>query len=151
LKLETQKAIAMKTCHAVFLGLLTLALAGCNKQPAPTATDQAAIASAQTWVALVDGENYSRSWDEAAAVAKAAVNQAAWETSIRAARAPLGKLVSRKLKSAQATTALPGAPDGSYVVIQFDTTFEHKAVAVETITPMLQKDGKWRVSGYFIK
>jgi hypothetical protein len=132
----------------MLLGLLTLALAGCNQQPAPGAADQAAIASAQTWVALVDGEKYSRSWEEAAAVAKAAVNQPAWETSIRAARTPL---VSRKLKSAKATTALPGAPDGSYVVIQFDTVFEHKAVAVETITPMLEKDGQWRVSGYYIK
>lgn len=141
----------MKTRHTMLLGLLTLALAGCNQQPAPGAADQAAIASAQTWVALVDGEKYSRSWEEAAAVAKAAVNQPAWETSIRAARTPLGKLVSRKLKSAKATTALPGAPDGSYVVIQFDTVFEHKAVAVETITPMLEKDGQWRVSGYYIK
>ena len=28
---------------------------------------------------------------------------------------------------------------------------ENKASAVETITPMLDKDGKWRVSGYFMK
>ena len=141
----------MKTCPALLLGLLTLALAGCGKQPAPPSPNQAAIASAQTWVALVDAEKYLRSWEDAAAVAKVAVNQAAWETGIRAARTPLGKLVSRKLKSAQATTALPGAPGGSYVVIQFDTVFEHKAVAVETITPMLEKDGQWRVSGYYIK
>ena len=144
----------MKTCPALLLGLLTLALAGCNQPPtppAPTATNQAAIVSAQTWVALVDAEKYARSWEDAAAVAKGMVNQSVWESGIRAARAPLGKLVSRKFKSAQATTALPGAPDGSYVVIQFDTVFEHKAIAVETITPMLEKDGQWRVSGYYIK
>jgi hypothetical protein len=28
---------------------------------------------------------------------------------------------------------------------------EHKQSAVETITPMLDKDGKWRISGYYIK
>ncbi|MGB5422961.1 MAG: DUF4019 domain-containing protein [Desulfobacterales bacterium] len=28
---------------------------------------------------------------------------------------------------------------------------ENKASAVETITPMLDKDGQWRVSGYYIK
>jgi hypothetical protein len=60
-------------------------------------------------------------------------------------------MLSRKLKSAKYTTTLPGAPDGEYVVIQFDSSFEHKQSAVETITPMLDKDGKWRVSGYFIK
>jgi hypothetical protein len=55
------------------------------------------------------------------------------------------------LKSATYTKSLPGAPDGEYVVIQYDTGFEHKQSAVETVTPMLDKDGKWRVSGYFIR
>ncbi len=48
-------------------------------------------------------------------------------------------------------TSLPGAPDGEYVVIQYNTEFENKKVAIETITPMLDDDGKWRVSGYYIK
>jgi hypothetical protein len=42
-------------------------------------------------------------------------------------------------------------PDGQYVVIQYKTAFENKKAGVETITPMLDKDKKWRVSGYFIK
>ncbi len=44
-----------------------------------------------------------------------------------------------------------GAPDGEYVVIQFETSFEHKRSAIETVTPMMDRDGKWRVSGYYIK
>ena len=63
----------------------------------------------------------------------------------------MGKLLSRKLKSATYKTTMPGAPDGEYVVIQYDSSFEHKQAAVETVTPMLGKDGKWRVSGYYIK
>jgi hypothetical protein len=47
--------------------------------------------------------------------------------------------------------SLPGAPDGEYVVIQFKTAFENKKFAIETVTPMLDGDGKWRVSGYFIR
>lgn len=58
---------------------------------------------------------------------------------------------SRKLKSATYTKTLPGAPDGEYVVIQYDSSFVNKKSAVETVTPMLDKDGKWRVSGYFIR
>ena len=68
-----------------------------------------------------------------------------------AVRKPLGKLISRKVKTNVYTSSLPGAPDGDYVVIQFDTSFENKKTAVETITPMLDKDGVWRVSGYYIK
>jgi len=29
--------------------------------------------------------------------------------------------------------------------------FEKKKAAVETVTPMMDRDGTWRVSGYFIK
>jgi hypothetical protein len=68
-----------------------------------------------------------------------------------AARTPLGKLVSREFTSAQYASSLPGAPDGEYVVIQFATAFENKAASVETVTPMMDKDGKWRVSGYYIR
>ena len=62
-----------------------------------------------------------------------------------------GALKSRTLKSATFARTLPGAPDGEYVVIQYETAFENKAAAVETITPMLDKDGSWRISGYYIK
>jgi len=74
-----------------------------------------------------------------------------WVASLKALREPLGKLISRKVKSAVYKTTLPGAPDGQYVVIEFTSSFKHKKTAVETVTPMLGKDGVWRVSGYFIK
>src|SRR3990172_8443962 len=45
----------------------------------------------------------------------------------------------------------PGAPDGQYVVIQYETSFERKSSAIETITPIREKDGKWRVAGYYIR
>ena len=64
---------------------------------------------------------------------------------------PLGELISRTIKNSTYTTSLPGAPDGEYVVIQFSTSFAKKMQIIETVTPMLEKDGVWRVSGYYIK
>ena len=61
------------------------------------------------------------------------------------------ELISRKLNSAKYTKSVPGAPDGEYVILQFSTSFANKKEAVETVTPMLDKDGKWKVSGYYIK
>jgi len=148
----------MKTCNVVVFGLLVLGLIGCGKQaPSDTTSkgnptaEKAALESAQAWLELVDAGSYARSYEEAAAAFKSAVSQADWEKAVRAARAPLGKMLSRKIKSQQYATSLPGAPDGEYVVIQYDTSFENKAHGVETITPMLDKDGKWKVSGYYIK
>jgi len=48
-------------------------------------------------------------------------------------------------------TDLPNVPKGEYVVIQYKTSFAGTAPMIETITPMLDKDGKWHVSGYFLK
>jgi ribosomal protein S17E len=33
-------------------------------------------------------------------------------------------------------------------VAKFDTSFEHKQAAVETVVSKLDKDGSWRVGGY---
>jgi uncharacterized protein DUF4019 len=112
---------------------------------------KAAQQSAQNWLALVDAEKYGQSWGEAAQLFKKAVTQSQWESAARAARGPLGKLLSRKVQSADFKRELPGAPDGEYVVIQYASSFENKKSAIETVTPMKDKDGAWRVSGYYIK
>jgi hypothetical protein len=39
-------------------------------------------------------------------------------------------------------------PDGNHVVIKYNMSFQEKKSAAETVTPMLDKDGKWRVAGY---
>ena len=70
---------------------------------------------------------------------------------MQSTRQPLGASLSRKFISKRYLTSLPGAPDGEYVVILFAASFQNKQSAVETVTPMLDKDGTWRVSGYYIK
>ena len=112
--------------------------------------DQAQLAATR-WVALADSGQFAASWDQAAAPFQTAIAKPKWESAMQAIRVPLGAVKSRTLKSAVFTTSLPGVPDGEYVVVQFDTKFENKAAAIETVTPMKGKDGTWRVSGYFIK
>jgi hypothetical protein len=131
--------------------LLTLSLGVCIRGQAQQKPEQLAQQSAESWLALVDAGKYANSWQETASLFKAHVSKEQWQTMMQASRDPLGKMISRKLKSATYAKTLPGVPDGDYVVIQYDSIFEHKQSAVETITPMLDKDGQWRVSGYFIK
>ncbi len=115
------------------------------------AKEAAAVVAAEQWLSLVDQGQYAESWKEAAEYFRNAVTQTQWEQMAQATRKPLGKIISRNLKAKTYTTTLPGAPDGQYVVIQFDTSFENKKSAIETVSPMMDKDGKWRVSGYYIK
>jgi hypothetical protein len=111
----------------------------------------AAKSATEPWLELVDQEKYPESWDLAAKAFQKAVSRENWASSVAAARSPFGKFVSRQLRSAKYATSLPGAPDGQYVVMQFDAAFEKKAQAIETVTPMQEDDGSWKVSGYFIK
>ncbi|HDP36104.1 MAG TPA: DUF4019 domain-containing protein, partial [Candidatus Hydrogenedentes bacterium] len=82
---------------------------------------------------------------------RGAVSKEKWVDTMQSLRKPLGKNISREARSLRYRTAMPGAPDGEYVVIQYRASFENKKSAVETITPMRDDDGTWRVSGYFMK
>jgi len=115
------------------------------------ARKEAAVAVAKQWLAVVDEGKYAESWDGAAELFQGAVPKGQWVQQLGGSRAPLGQVLKRDLKWQAYKTRLPGAPDGEYVVIQFVTSFTNKKAAVETVTPTLETDGKWRVSGYFIK
>lgn len=107
--------------------------------------------TAEHWLALVDTKQYAESWITAAEPFQQAVRETDWEQTLLAVRTPLGPLKRRILKSATFTKTLPGAPDGEYVVITYNSEFSNKADATETVTPMRTIDGSWKVSGYFIR
>ncbi len=136
---------------AAAVSFLVVAILGTALSQAADTKEDVAQAAAESWLALVDGGKYQASWEEAAELFRHAVTAEQWKQAVSAVRGPLGEVVSRKVKSREYAHELPGAPDGEYVVIQFETRFEKKASAIETVTPMLDPDGTWRVSGYFVK
>jgi hypothetical protein len=144
---------------AVSTLLLALLLAAApSVLAAPAGADDAQAAavskakeSAKAWLALTDTGKYAASWDQAASFFQAAITKPDWEKALASARKPFGSLKSRASKAAQFTRTLPGAPDGEYVVMQFDSAFESKAAAVETVTAVKEKDGSWKIAGYFVK
>ncbi len=113
--------------------------------------EKSATNAAQSWLVQIDSGNYAKSWKEASAYFQGAVTEKNWTDALNGTRKPLGKLVSRKLNKAQSASSLPGAPDGNYVVMQFDTSFSNKKGAIETVTFVQEKDSKWKAAGYYIK
>ena len=151
-------SLQLVSCEAVtpetFVQYLALPQESLKIKPAAFAESVAvatATARAEAWLVLVDEGKYPESWQDAATLFRTAVSREQWATAAGAVRKSYGKPISRKVKSAVFCTSLPGAPDGQYVVIQFETSFEHKKNAIETVTPMMDKDGKFHVSGYYIK
>jgi hypothetical protein len=135
----------------VVIVVFALTLSGGTGLADTSAKEAAAVSAAGKWLAIVDAGKYAASWREAAEFFRNSVKPEQWEQSLQAVRKPLGKRISRKVRAKIYKTSLPGAPDGEYVVIQFTTSFEKKKAAIETVTPMMDADGKWRVSGYYIQ
>jgi hypothetical protein len=116
----------------------------------PTAEEEAATA-ARLWLDLVDRGRYATSWEEAAPTFRCAVPKSEWDQAVHSVRTPLGRCLSRELRSHTLVDSLAGTPRGPYVVLRFETDFEGREHAVETVTPALGTDGRWRVAGYFIR
>jgi predicted Ser/Thr protein kinase len=145
-----------RDASGVWQAIAYLILPDEKNAPGVTATpktddERAAVSAAESWLAGIDAGKYSQSWTEAEPNFRAAVSQVEWVSDLTTARAPLGALRSRILKSVRACNSLPGAPTGHYVVMQFDTSFANCESNVETVTFAQMKDGKWGASGYFIK
>ena len=141
----------MKLLAALLLSATSLVHAQGVHPPQDPAALAAAQQAAEEWLALVDEGRYTASWEQGADALKKAVSIAQWEKAMRDVRMPLGTAQGRKLASSVYTTTLPGVPQGHYVVLEYASRFSDRANAVETVTPMREADGKWRVSGYFIR
>lgn len=107
--------------------------------------------AARAWLDLVDDGHYAQSWQQAASSFKYSVSSASWQAAIRAVREPLGPLRARRLKWATYTETLPGAAPGQYVVLEYETRFDNRVSAAETVIPMKTQDGTWKVSAYAIR
>ena len=119
--------------------------------PLPPGPLSRAEMAATTWLAVVDAGNYPLSWREAASLLQTSVTQPKWESALQTGRMQLGGVKSRALKAATFSRTLTGAPDGEYVLIQYETQFEFQPQAIETLTAMKDKGNVWKVAGYFIK
>ncbi|WP_263787705.1 DUF4019 domain-containing protein [Salinibacter grassmerensis] len=110
---------------------------------------EAAKEAAQEWLALLDADKYKATWEESAALIKSQMTAEQWAAQIRQAHTTLDSLRSRSLVAARYTTSMPNAPEGEYVMAQYETSYGDKET-VETV-PLKKDDGTWRVAGYFVK
>ena len=121
---------------------LLLAVVGCG-----SGDEDVAVEASDQWLSLLDNGDYQASWQQSAALFRKGVSAEDFAKQIGGAREQAGKLVSRKLRSAQAAQQLPNVPRGRYVVIQYDSVFQNQPAAVETVTEKFE-GGQWRVVGY---
>jgi hypothetical protein len=139
------EAIVMKRIAALVLALfIPVAALAANAD-----MDEAAKA-AGSWLLLVDAGDYAQSWKIAGTFFQRHVTEVQWQADAKAARDPMGAVVARKVAGVSFATTLPGAPDGRYAVVTFDSKFANKAAATETVA-MAMEGGSWKIIGYHVR
>ena len=113
--------------------------------------EKAAVAVADKWLNLVDSGKYLESWREANEYFRNSVKQDQWALIVQPVRKNLGKLISRKLKAKIYKNASTGEPQGQYIIVQYETSFQNKNLVIEEVVAMLEKNGRWKVSGYHLR
>jgi sortase (surface protein transpeptidase) len=101
----------MKTFLGSVLAGVVLTIVVMTSVHADQSAEKEAQKAAESWLLLVDSGKYSESWNEAAQIFKQKVSLQQWKSSLESVRIPLGKLKSRRLKTATYTETLPGVPD----------------------------------------
>jgi hypothetical protein len=143
----------MRILTSAVLGIAVGAASLAHAQAPDSAA--AAVAAAQvaatSWLGLVDRGRYGESWDSSATAFRHAATKPSWEAAVGEARRPFEPFGERQGVGASFQTKLPNAPPGQYVVLQYRTKTGGGKIVVETVTPMKDADGKWRVSGYYIR
>lgn len=162
--MTTRRVLVPAAAFAAWLSSLlpaTLPLPAAGQTPAPPAAqsgeqptlndDREAIEAAQKWLALIDAGRSGDAWDVAAPFLKSAVTRPKWIAGMRDARKPFGKFVSRNATRFARAHSIPGAPDGDYVIVEFETVFANGKRATEHLTWMIEGGDQWRVAGYYIR
>ena len=132
---------------AIMLGIL--ACIGCSSKKDVADNGKTSEGTAQAWLNLLDKAKYAKCWDGTIDFFKKSISKEDWLEEMKTKRKPFGKAVSRKLEFQRQLPMLPGAPEGNYLLMRYNTNFAEKT-ASETLT-LLESGGVWTVIDYSIK
>lgn len=110
--------------------------------PAASAAEQAAIAAARDWLALVDARDWNASWKATGKSFRQLNTPARWAQAAQRVHAPLGALVSREV----VTVDFAPAPPNGYWIVRFRSRYSVRGDVVEILS-LGWEQGRWKVTG----
>lgn len=105
----------------------------------------------------MDAENYAQSWEQASPALKSKITKHQWVDKARQAHDHLGKLESRGTPTVRYFRKNPpNWTPGEYepvvaAQVLYDSKFADLSSAKEICALILEKNGQWRVAGYFVR
>lgn len=112
---------------------------------------QKAVAAAEAFLTLLDEGKYAASWDASAATFRKAVTKEQWQAAAGQVRGGVGKILSRSVMTGADAPKTQSNAQGEFIVVKFLAKYSNLAAAIETVAPMKEADGQYRVSGYVVR
>jgi len=145
-----KKVILSVACAAFVVSCLYVVISERAKKGAD-ARSQIAVSDAKAWLTLLDQKRYRQVWEASATHFKSEITLERFQQMIVVVRNPKWHVSERNLATIEYRPSLPQAPPGEYIILKFDIQFMGYDPAHEIVTMIKDIDGKWRVTGYFIK
>ncbi len=101
------------------------------------------LQAVESWLAIVDGGDYAKSWNVAAPYFRQVITREEWIQRLERVRRPLGSHVVRRFDSVEIPLGRQKA------IVKYHTTFDEVSYT-ETITFAQQPSGDWRAISYLI-
>ncbi len=105
-----------------------------------------AVIFATGWLKMIDQKRYSASWDQGSINFKATLSKSSWVDRIKAKKS-YGKVLSRKVISTENHNE---GNSGRYIQIIFKSSYQQSENLLENVT-LFFENGRWKLSGYYIK
>jgi hypothetical protein len=148
---------ALRSFSLLTAGLLCLALLStpaaaqdqeAQDQEAQNPADQTEQAreAADAWLALFDADDIEATYEMAAETFKTQVEMQDWEAQAAQVKQAVGELDGRTYMETTYADELPQAPEGDYMIVQYDTQYANLNVT-EFVILVLDED-TWRMVGF---
>ena len=111
----------------------------------------AAVTASDEWLELFDDSDAAAAWETAAEPFRESIGKTEWTAELAGIHGTAGKKLSRKLMSTVYRTTLRQAPDGDYVVLQYESSFEKLKECIQTVIVVKEDDGVWRTMAHRLK
>jgi len=108
-----------------------------------------AIETAENFFELIEHGELEQAFNSTTDIHKDHKVKDAWINSSLIQKKYYGSLINRAIKTVTSKNTIPDHPDGTYLTVIYETTFQNKEKAYERIDLMLVSENLWKVTEYF--
>ena len=117
----------------------------------PGPAEELLLHDAEIFLTQLDQNQFSSAWQLTSPLFRMLTDEAGWKQKQQVLRQAYGPLKNRRFMRLSYRATYAHSPDGSYVIIQYQSQFEHKAETNETVVFSCQTDSDCDIREYVLR